>query len=148
MMSSDDDETDIYTPPAFGTSKPKMMKAAKERVLSQLKSSLMNKRPRTSTPSQSEEDDVDIDTNMDLFDSPQASGTADPCFRQQGMESGQMNQALENIDRHQDVMDALKEIPTLVKCVKELTTTMQRLLPSFDSDTSSGSSSPAPEMIQ
>ncbi|CAL8372680.1 unnamed protein product [Arctogadus glacialis] len=45
-------------------------------------------------------------------------------------------------------MDALKEIPALVKCVRDLITTMKRMPPVMDTDrTSSGSSSPAPEMI-
>ncbi|CAL8372683.1 unnamed protein product, partial [Arctogadus glacialis] len=58
--------------------KPKMTKAARDRALSQLKSSLLRRNPTTSTPLTSE-DDTDIDTNVDLFDPPQASGSTDLC---------------------------------------------------------------------
>ena len=53
-----------------------MAKAARDRVLSQLKSSLLSRNPTTSTPVTSEDDETDIDTNVDLFDPPQASGSA------------------------------------------------------------------------
>ncbi|KAL6491406.1 hypothetical protein MHYP_G00017510 [Metynnis hypsauchen] len=72
-IPSESDDTDIGTT-VSGTIKRKRTKTATERVLSQLKSSLLNRKPTTSTPSHSEEDDPDIDTNVDLFDPPQASG--------------------------------------------------------------------------
>ena len=58
-----------------------MTKAARDRVLSQLKSSLLRRNPTTSTPLTSE-DDTDIDTNVDLFD-PQASGSTVSIYKTQ-----------------------------------------------------------------
>ncbi|KAL6478110.1 hypothetical protein MHYP_G00139450 [Metynnis hypsauchen] len=147
-IPSESDDTDIGTT-VSGTIKRKRTKTATERVLSQLKSSLLNRKPTTSTPSHSEEDDPDIDTNVDLFDPPQTSGLTNLCHGASEEESVQGGPSLTNVHMHQEVMEALKEIPTLVKCVKELITTMKRMPPAIDTDGTdgSGSSSPAPEMI-
>ncbi|KAL7407774.1 hypothetical protein ABVT39_013458 [Epinephelus coioides] len=72
-LTSDEDETQIDPSQVLQTN-PKMTKAARDRALSQLKSSLLRRNPTTSTPLTSE-DDTDIDTNVDLFDPPQASGS-------------------------------------------------------------------------
>ncbi|CAL8290418.1 unnamed protein product [Arctogadus glacialis] len=124
-----------------------MTKAARDRALSQLKSSLLRRNPTTSTPLTSE-DNTEIDTNVDLFDPPQASGSTDLCQGESEEESVLMDQPRSSVSMQQEVMDALKEIPALVKCVRDLITTMKRMPPVMDTDsTSSGSSSPAPEMI-
>ncbi|CAL8394949.1 unnamed protein product [Boreogadus saida] len=39
-----------------------------------------------------------------------------------------------SVDMQQEVMDALKEIPALVKCVRDLITTMKRMQPVMDTD--------------
>ncbi|XP_078025322.1 uncharacterized protein LOC144463787 isoform X2 [Epinephelus lanceolatus] len=146
-LTSDEDETQIDPSQVLQTNKPKMTKAARDRALSQLKSSLLRRNPTTSTPLTSE-DDTDIDTNVDLFDPPQASGSTDLCQGESEEESVLMDQPRSSVDIQQEVMDALKEIPALVKCVRDLITTMKRMPPVMDTDsTSSGSSSPAPEMI-
>ena len=62
--------------------KPKMTKAARDRALSQLKSSLLRRKQTTSTPL-TNEDDTDIDTNVDLFDPPQASGSTVSIYKTQ-----------------------------------------------------------------
>ncbi|XP_049447571.1 uncharacterized protein LOC125898013 isoform X2 [Epinephelus fuscoguttatus] len=145
-LTSDEDETQIDPSQVLQTN-PKMTKAARDRALSQLKSSLLRRNPTTSTPLTSE-DDTDIDTNVDLFDPPQASGSTDLCQGESEEESVLMDQPRSSVDMQQEVMDALKEIPALVKCVRDLITTMKRMPPVMDTDsTSSGSSSPAPEMI-
>ena len=59
-----------------------MTKAARDRALSQLKSSPLRRNPTTSTPLTSE-DDTDIDTNVDLFDPPQASGSTVSIYKTQ-----------------------------------------------------------------
>ncbi|XP_030226631.1 uncharacterized protein LOC115554142 isoform X2 [Gadus morhua] len=127
--------------------KPKMTKAARDRALSQLKSSLLRRKQTTSTPL-TNEDDTDIDTNVDLFDPPQASGSTDLSQGESEEESVLMDQPRSSVGMQQEVMDALKEIPALVKCVKDLIATMKRMPPVMDTDsTCSGSSSPAPGMI-
>ncbi|XP_030220373.1 uncharacterized protein LOC115549366 isoform X4 [Gadus morhua] len=127
--------------------KPKMTKAARDRALSQLKSSLLRRKQTTSTPL-TNEDDTDIDTNVDLFDPPQASGSTDLSQGESEEESVLMDQPRSSVGMQQEVMDALKEIPALVKCVKDVIATMKRIQHVMDTDsTCSGSSSPAPEMI-
>ena len=59
-----------------------MTKAARDRALSQLKSSLLRRKQTTSTPL-TNEDDTDIDTNVDLFDPPQASGSTVSIYKTQ-----------------------------------------------------------------
>ncbi|XP_051796450.1 uncharacterized protein LOC127531358 isoform X3 [Acanthochromis polyacanthus] len=145
-LTSDEDETQIDPSQVLQTNKPKMTKAARDRALSQLKSSLLRRNPTTSTALTSE-DDTDIDTNVDLFDPPQASASTDLCQGESEEESVLMDQPRSSVDMQQEVMDALKEIPALVKCVRDLITTMKRVPPVMDTDSrSSGSSSPAPEM--
>ncbi|XP_041853083.1 uncharacterized protein LOC121647589 isoform X2 [Melanotaenia boesemani] len=145
-LTSDEDETQIDPSQVFQTN-PKMTKAARDRALSQLKSSLLRRNPTTST-SLTSDVDTDIDTNVDLFDPPQASESTDLGQGESEEESVLMDQSRSSVDMQQDVMDALKEIPALVKCVRDLITTMKRMPPVMDTDsTSSGSSSPAPEMI-
>ncbi|XP_072572248.1 uncharacterized protein [Paramormyrops kingsleyae] len=147
-VTSDDDETDIETPQVSGTNKMKMTKSARDKVLSDLKYSLLKRNARTSTQSPSEEDEPDLDTNMDLFDRPQTAGTTELCHGASEEQSVQLDQPLRNVEMHQEVMEALKEIPTLVKSVKDLIATMNRMPPGIDSgSTSSDSSSPASEMI-
>ena len=82
----------IFTPLLFSSltfyffcplfKKPKMTKAARDRALSQLKSSLLRRKQTTSTPL-TNEDDTDIDTNVDLFDPPQASGSSVSIYKTQ-----------------------------------------------------------------
>ncbi|KAK7888796.1 hypothetical protein WMY93_024356 [Mugilogobius chulae] len=147
-LTSDEDETQIDQSQVLQKNKPKMTKAARDRTLSQLKSSLLRMKPTTSTPLTSD-DDTDIDTNVDLFDPPQASGSTDLCQEESEEEECVLQgQSRSTVNVQQEVMDALKEIPALVKCVTDLITTMKRMPPVMDTDsTSSGSSSPAPEMI-
>ncbi|CAL8363771.1 unnamed protein product [Gadus morhua 'NCC'] len=146
-LTSDDDETQIDPSRVLQTNKPKMTKAARDRALAQLKSSLLRRKQTTSTPL-TNEDDTDIDTNVDLFDPPQASGSSDLSQGESEEESVLMDQPRSSVGMQQEVMDALKEIPALVKCVKDLIATMKRMPPVMDTDsTCSGSSSPAPEMI-
>ncbi|KAK7888768.1 hypothetical protein WMY93_024328 [Mugilogobius chulae] len=146
-LTSDEDETQIDQSQVLQKNKPKMTKAARDRTLSQLKSSLLRMKPTTSTPLTSD-DDTDIDTNVDLFDPPQASGSTDLCQEESEEEECVLQgQSRSTVNVQQEVMDALKEIPALVKCVTDLITTMKRMPPVMDTDsTSSGSSSPAPEM--
>ncbi|XP_030220370.1 uncharacterized protein LOC115549366 isoform X1 [Gadus morhua] len=146
-LTSDDDETQIDPSRVLQTNKPKMTKAARDRALSQLKSSLLRRKQTTSTPL-TNEDDTDIDTNVDLFDPPQASGSTDLSQGESEEESVLMDQPRSSVGMQQEVMDALKEIPALVKCVKDVIATMKRIQHVMDTDsTCSGSSSPAPEMI-
>ncbi|XP_030220371.1 uncharacterized protein LOC115549366 isoform X2 [Gadus morhua] len=145
-LTSDDDETQIDPSRVLQTN-PKMTKAARDRALSQLKSSLLRRKQTTSTPL-TNEDDTDIDTNVDLFDPPQASGSTDLSQGESEEESVLMDQPRSSVGMQQEVMDALKEIPALVKCVKDVIATMKRIQHVMDTDsTCSGSSSPAPEMI-
>ncbi|KAK0155236.1 hypothetical protein N1851_002427 [Merluccius polli] len=146
-LTSDEDETQIDPSQVLQINKPKMTKAARDRALSQLKSSLLRRKQTTSTPL-TNEDDTDIDTNVDLFDPPQASGSTDLCQGESEEESVLMDQPRSSVGMQQEVMDALKEIPALVKCVKDLITTLKKMPPVMDTDsTCSGSSSPAPEMV-
>ncbi|KAK7891487.1 hypothetical protein WMY93_023450 [Mugilogobius chulae] len=147
-LTSDEDETQIDPSQALQKNATEDDKGCKrqnafpiEILAAENKSN--NLHPLTS------DDDTDIDTNVDLFDPPQASGSTDLCQGESEEEECVLNgQSRSTVNMQQEVMDALKEIPALVKCVTDLITTMKRMPPVMDTDsTSSGSSSPAPEMI-
>ncbi|XP_026061580.1 uncharacterized protein LOC113045408 isoform X2 [Carassius auratus] len=144
-LESSDDETDIEMKRQYEKAK-RQKKVAKERILTQLKDTL--RKPLHSTPCRTNplhsEEEVEfetVDTNVDLFNYPGNSQSTDTLDAAEA--SGESVE--QPLFVSGEVLKALKEIPTLVQCVKELISSMNRGIDT--ASTSSGSSSAAQEMI-
>ncbi|XP_063064690.1 uncharacterized protein LOC134456946 [Engraulis encrasicolus] len=126
LSSSDDTDLDDSTQLSTNKTKQKKRTEAANAVMEGLKVALTRQR------SSLEEHPMEDDTSVDMFD--QGDGQEAP-LEPEGMP---------------DVVAALKELPTLVQAVKDLTATLQQMLPrgfSTDSDSASSSSSTVPEKV-
>ncbi|XP_042620236.1 uncharacterized protein LOC109075358 isoform X2 [Cyprinus carpio] len=144
-LESSDDETDIEMKRKYEKAK-RQKKVGKERILTQLKDTLrkpLHSDPRRTNPLHSEEEvqAETVDTNVDLFDYPENFQPTDTLDAAEA--SGESVE--QPLFVRGEVLKALKEIPTLVQCVKELISSMNRGIDT--ASTSSGSSSSAQEMI-
>ncbi|KAK2905459.1 hypothetical protein Q8A67_007258 [Cirrhinus molitorella] len=112
-------------------SSKRQKRLSKERILTRLKNTI--RKPHTapfqSNPLHSpflhgeeEVEDEPVDTNVDLFDNPEDTQPSDTSGAPEASEET-VEQAL-NISG--EVVEALKEIPTLVQCVKDLISAMNR----------------------
>ncbi|XP_042620235.1 uncharacterized protein LOC109075358 isoform X1 [Cyprinus carpio] len=140
-----DTNVDLFNYPGNSQS-TRQKKVGKERILTQLKDTLrkpLHSDPRRTNPLHSEEEvqAETVDTNVDLFDYPENFQPTDTLDAAEA--SGESVE--QPLFVRGEVLKALKEIPTLVQCVKELISSMNRGIDT--ASTSSGSSSSAQEMI-
>ncbi|CAM4607813.1 unnamed protein product [Leuciscus chuanchicus] len=150
-----DTNVDLFDYPEI--SQPtRQKKVAKERVLTQLKDTLrkpLHSAPRSTNPLHSEEEvqAETVETNVDLFDYPENS---QPTVLFVSEKIAYVLKERREMEGRDDCIAVMlfsstigqeTEIRTLVQCVKELISSMNRGIDT--SSTSSGSSSSAQEMI-